>query len=269
MKTNHYLVDHGAKVDLAAFITDDAALRDIDKATAAVELAKLSARLHDLQETLYAQGTHRVLVVVQATDTGGKDGTLTAVAGALNPQGVRVTPFKSPTEEELAHDFLWRVHNEVPVDGEIVFFNRSHYEDVLIVRVHALVPERQWRARYEHIRNFERMLIDEGTTVVKLFLHISKDEQKKRLQARLDDPTKHWKFNPADLTERKHWDDYQLAFAEAISETSTTDAPWYVIPADRKWFRNLLVAQILVDTLEALKPTYPADPEGLASIVID
>lgn len=269
MQTDRYRVEHGSRVDLTAYLTDDAARHDIDKAEAAVELAKLSTRLSELQETIYAQNTHRILVVIQATDTGGKDGTLTAVAGPLNPQGVRVAPFKSPTEEELAHDFLWRVHNEVPTNGELVFFNRSHYEDVLIVRVHDLVPEHQWRARYEHIRNFERLLIDEGTTIVKLFLHISNDEQKERLQARLDDPAKHWKFNPADLTERKYWDGYQTAYAEAISETSTADSPWYVIPADRKWFRNLLVAQILVDTLEALKPTYPSDPDGLEDIVIE
>ena len=269
MQTDRYRITQGAKVDLAAFLTDDAARHDIEKASAITERARLSARLADLQETIYAQNTHRVLVVIQATDTGGKDGTLSAVAGPLNPQGVRVVPFKVPTEIERAHDFLWRVHSQVPADGEIVFFNRSHYEEVLIVRVHALVPERRWRAHYQHIRDFESYLVDEGITIVKLFLHISKDEQKARLQARLEDPTKHWKFNPADLTERRYWDDYQLAYAEAISETSTKHAPWYVIPADRKWFRNVLVAQILVDTLEALKPTYPADREGLSSIVIE
>ena len=210
----------------------------------------------------------RLLVVLQAIDAGGKDGTIRSVFDGVNPQGVKVTSFKKPSAEELAHDYLWRVHHHTPAAGEIAIFNRSHYEDVLVVRVHGLVPEPRWRARYRHIREWERMLHDEGTTIVKLFLHISKDEQRERLQERIDDPTKRWKWHPGDLAERQRWDDYQLAFAEAIAETSTDRAPWFVIPANRNWFRNLVVSGILVETLEAMAPRIPEAPPGVEGTVV-
>jgi PPK2 family polyphosphate:nucleotide phosphotransferase len=247
------LRDHDPK-DRAAFAGD----KDTGKAV----FAELNDRLEALQLAMYAEGKHRLLVVIQAMDAGGKDGTIRSVFGGVNPQGVKVACFKAPTPPELAHDFLWRVHPHVPGNGEIVIFNRSHYEDVLIVRVHGLVPEARWRARYQHIRAFEQMLADEGTHIVKFFLHISKDEQRERMQERIDDPNKRWKFNARDLEERQHWDDYMAAYAEALAATSTGTAPWYVIPADRNWYRDLVVSQILVDTLESLCIELPeADPK--------
>jgi PPK2 family polyphosphate:nucleotide phosphotransferase len=240
-----------------------------DRDGAEAHTAELNTRLMDLQELLWAGGRHRVLVVLQAIDAGGKDGTIRNVFRGVNPSGVRVSSFKRPNDLERSRDYLWRVHQQVPGDGEMVIFNRSHYEDVLIVRVQGLVPEEQWRRRYDHIVAFEQLLADEGTTIIKLFLHISADEQRKRLQARLDHPSKRWKFDPQDLEERRRWDDYQQAFREAIERTSTPTAPWYVIPADRKWYRNLAVSEILVQTLEGLElQTPPADP-GLASIVVE
>jgi PPK2 family polyphosphate:nucleotide phosphotransferase len=239
------------------------------KRRAKAELKKLNARLDELQEKLYADGRHRVLVVLQGMDTSGKGGTIRRVFEGVNPSGVRVAAFKAPTEPELAHDFLWRVHPQVPRDGELVIFDRSHYEDVLIVRVRELVPEERWRARYGHIRNFEQLLVDEGTTVVKFFLHISADEQRERLQARLDDSAKHWKFRVADLDERKLWDDYQVAFEDVIKETSTPHAPWIVVPADRKWYRDIVVCRTLVDTLSELDLRYPPSPDDLTDVTVD
>ena len=195
--------------------------------------------------------------MLQATDTGGKDGTIRHVFEGVNPQGVKVAAFKKPTSEELAHDYLWRVHQHTPGTGEIAIFNRSHYEDVLVVRVHDLVPEERWSRRYEHIRNFEQLLADEGTTILKFFLHISKDEQRERLQARLDVPEKQWKFAKGDLAERERWDDYITAFEAAIGETSTEQAPWFVIPADHKWYRDASVAGIVRETLEEMDPQLP------------
>jgi PPK2 family polyphosphate:nucleotide phosphotransferase len=218
---------------------------------------------------MHAQGRHRLLVVLQATDTGGKDGTIRHVFDGVNPSGVKVASFKKPTDVELAHDYLWRVHPHTPGDGEMVVFNRSHYEDVLVVRVHELVPEERWRRRYRHIREFERLLTDEGTTIVKLFLHISRAEQKERLQDRLDNPDKHWKFSVGDLAERARWHDYQAAYRDMLAETSTATVPWYVVPADRKWFRDLVVSEILVSTLESLDIDYPPADEDLDGIVID
>jgi len=209
-----------------------------------------------------------VLVVIQATDTGGKDGTIRHVFDGLNPSGVKVAPFKKPTDKELAHDYLWRVHQHTPGSGEMTIFNRSHYEDVLIVRVHNFVDETVWSRRYRHIREFEQMLVDEGTTIVKLFLHLGHDEQRERLQDRVDRPDKNWKFSFGDLAEREHWDAYQEAFRVMLEETSTGDAPWYVIPADRKWFRNLLVSEILVQTLRGLDMTYPDPEEGVTGTVV-
>jgi PPK2 family polyphosphate:nucleotide phosphotransferase len=229
---------------------------------------ELNRRLESLQELLFAQGRRKVLVVLQAMDTGGKDGVIRRVLEGVNPQGVKVAAFGRPTEAELAHDYLWRVHPHTPGAGEITIFNRSHYEDVLVVRVHSLVPEEVWSRRYRHINEWERLLAEEGTTILKFFLHISRDEQARRLQARLDDPTKRWKFRLGDLEERKRWDDYMAAYEAALSSTSTPWAPWYVVPADHKWYRNLVVATVLVDALEGLGMTYPEPEEDLSGVVI-
>ena len=228
-----------------------------EKAAAETELAKQLSRLAELQDRFWAESKRAVLVVLQGIDSAGKDGTINKVMEAFNPQGCPVTSFKVPSTEELAHDYLWRVHRSVPRKGEIGIFNRSHYEDVLVVRVHDLVPKPVWSKRYDQINAFERHLTGNGTTIVKFFLSIDKDEQRKRFQARYDDPTKRWKFAMGDLEERKRWDDYQAAFEDALSRTSTADAPWYVIPANRKWFRNLAVATILASTIADLKPQYP------------
>ena len=232
-------------------------------------LYELNRRLEGLQELLYAEHKQKVLIVLQAMDTGGKDGTIRHVFEGVNPQGVSVTSFKVPTPDELDHDYLWRVHQHVPGKGQIMIFNRSHYEDVLVVRVHNLVPEQTWSKRFEHINNFERMLFDEGSTILKFFLHISKEEQKQRLQARLDEANKLWKFSVGDLKERKLWPDYQLAYEEMLSETSTDWAPWYIIPANRKWYRNLAISEIIIETLENLNMSYP-QPEGdLSGVVVE
>jgi PPK2 family polyphosphate:nucleotide phosphotransferase len=228
-----------------------------DKAKAEPELAKQLDRLADLQDRFWAEAKRSVLVVLQGIDAAGKDGTINKVMEAFNPQGCPVTSFKVPSTEEMAHDYLWRVHQKVPRKGEIGIFNRSHYEEVLVVRVHELVPRKVWSTRYDQINDFERILTDTGTTIVKFFLAIDRDEQRERFQARYDDPTKRWKFAMGDLEERKLWDDYQEAFDDALSKTSTAAAPWYVIPANRKWFRNLAVATILADTIAGLKPAYP------------
>jgi PPK2 family polyphosphate:nucleotide phosphotransferase len=228
-----------------------------EKESAASELVKQLARLTELQDRFWAEAKRSVLVVLQGIDAAGKDGTINKVMEAFNPQGCPVTSFKVPSAEELAHDYLWRVHKNVPRKGEIGIFNRSHYEDVLVVRVHGLVPRKVWSARYDQINDFEQLLAASGTTIVKFFLSIDRDEQRDRFQARYDDPTKRWKFSMGDLEERKLWGDYQAAFDDALSKTSTQAAPWYVIPANRKWFRNLAVATILADTIAGLHPAYP------------
>ena len=232
-----------------------------EKEDAKAKLADEVATLSELQTLMFAEGKQSVLVVLQAMDAGGKDGVLREVLVGLNPVGVRVTPFGVPTEDELAHDFLWRIHQHTPADGEIGVFNRSHYEDVLVVRVKKLAPPDVWRKRYAHIRNFEQTLVDEGTTIVKLYLNISNEEQRERLQDRVDSPDERWKFRLGDLDDRKLWPDYMKAYRDALVRTSTPSAPWYVIPADRKWVRNLAVARILRHTLDALDPKVPpADP---------
>jgi PPK2 family polyphosphate:nucleotide phosphotransferase len=210
-----------------------------------------------------------LLMILQATDTGGKDSTIKKVFEGVNPAGVRMASFKQPTHQELARDYLWRVHAQVPRDGEIAIFNRSHYEDVLIVRVRDLVPQDVWSKRYAHINDFERLLADEGTTIIKIFLHISKDEQRERLQARLDDPTKHWKFSTGDLAERRRWDDYQAAYQDMLERTSQAHAPWFIVPADRKWYRDLVVSSILIEALESLDLQYPPNTEDLSDVVIE
>ena len=220
-------------------------------------------RLHELQEAHYADGSKALLIVLQAMDTAGKDGTIKHVMGAFNPQGVQVASFKAPTREELAHDFLWRVHKVTPGRGMIGIFNRSHYEDVLVVRVKELVPEAVWRPRYEQINDFERLLAANGVTIVKIFLHISPEEQAERLLARRERPDKQWKFNPGDLEDRKLWHQFQEAYEEALSRCNTEAAPWWVVPANRKRFRNLAVSEILVEALESMDPKYPEPVEDL------
>jgi len=260
---DRYRIKPGEKVDLSKHDPDDTSAWDGDKDEGKEKLAKLLARLDELQNVLYAEHKHKVLVVIQALDTGGKDGTIHAVFGALNPQGVKVASFKVPTPIEADHDYLWRIHAHTPAKGEIAIFNRSHYEDILAVRVHNIFPEKVWRKRFRHIVEFERMLADEGTTIIKLYLHISQDEQRQRLLERIETPEKQWKFSPGDLEERKLWKDYIAAFEDLLAETSSEDAPWYVIPANRNWYRNLVVATIMVKTLEKLKMAYPSPVEKI------
>jgi PPK2 family polyphosphate:nucleotide phosphotransferase len=261
-----YRIAPGTKVDLSDWKTDENEGLHKDLGKDVTE--GLNQRLEDAQELLWAEDKHKVLLVLQATDTGGKDGTIRHVFDGVNPQGVRVASFKKPTDDELAHDYLWRVHRHVPSTGEMVIFNRSHYEDVLVVRVHGWVSDETIQQRFRHIREFERMLADEGTTIAKFYLHISKEEQKERLQSRLDEPEKNWKFSTGDLEERKLWDDYQEAFADMLGETSTDYAPWYVIPADRKWFRNLLISRIVCDVFDDLDMAYPPPEDGLDAVRI-
>ena len=250
-----YRADRDFKID--DFDPDDTSGVKAGKTAGRDKALKLQEKLDALQEVLAAEGKHKVLIVLQGMDTSGKDGTIRHVMGGFDPQGVRVVSFKKPTEEELQHDFLWRIHKHVPARGEVVIFNRSHYEDVLIVRVRELVPKKVWSRRYDQINAFERMLSDSGTVILKFFLHISAGEQKKRLQERIDDPTKNWKFAHGDLEERKLWDQYQEAYEDAIRKTSTDCAPWYIVPANAKWYRNWVVGSIVVDALEKLDMKYP------------
>ncbi len=259
----HYQIKPDQKVDLKDWDPRETKEWDDDKSDGKDKLDKLAERLGELQELLYAQGKHRVLVVLQGIDTAGKDSTIRRVFQAVNPQGVRVASFKAPTPIELAHDYLWRIHQRVPANGEIVIFNRSHYEDVLVVRVHKLVPPKVWEKRYRQINDFERMLTETGTTILKFFLYISEEEQRQRLLDRLDEPAKNWKFSPADLEERKLWDDYMKAYQDMLEQTSTKDAPWVLVPAARKWYRDLIVSSALVDTLAGLKMEYPKPPPDL------
>ncbi|HKO21474.1 MAG TPA: polyphosphate kinase 2 family protein [Candidatus Eisenbacteria bacterium] len=239
-----------------------------DKADARGQLEKDLERLRELQHLLYADGRFAVLIVLQAMDTGGKDGTIRHVMSGFNPAGCMVTSFKVPSEEEKKHDFLWRIHHAAPPKGVIGVFNRSHYEDVLVVRVHKMVPKDVWKARYRQINEFERTLTDNGTTVIKFFLHISKKEQAKRLKARIEDKKKNWKFSSADLVERKLWSEYQEAYEDALRECSTEYAPWTVIPADVKWARDAMVARVMVDKLETLDLRYPKPQKDLDLIVV-
>jgi PPK2 family polyphosphate:nucleotide phosphotransferase len=257
----------GAKVDLVRF--DCAETFGRDKAASAKALAANLARLADLQERIYAEHKHAVLIVLQGIDAAGKDGTIRIIAGAFNPQGTPVTSFKVPTPLEAAHDFLWRVHAAVPGEGEIGIFNRSHYESVLVVRVHQLEPEPVWRRHYGEIRDWEKMLTDQGVTILKFFLAIDKDEQRKRFQERVDDPTKRWKFSSADLPERRLWDEYRAAFEEMLTETSTDYAPWYLVPANHNWVRNVAISEIVTNAIDDLDPQYPEPATGIVGLKVE
>ncbi|QTN32776.1 polyphosphate kinase 2 family protein [Akkermansiaceae bacterium] len=265
-----YLVEPGSKVDLGKIDSDERELFGKGgKEESYAAFDKLQDELQLLQKMLYAQNKHRILVVMQAMDTGGKDGCIKHVFSRIDPQGIHVRSFKKPSEEELAHDFLWRVHDKVPRNGQLVIFNRSHYEDIIAVKVKKLFPEKVWKQRFRHVVEFERMLAEEGTTIVKIYLHISKDEQKARLESRLENPDKHWKFNPDDLKDRALWCEFMETYEEIIGKTSTQHAPWYVVPANRKWYRNLVVARIMVDTLKKLKMDFPPISWDPSSMVVE
>jgi PPK2 family polyphosphate:nucleotide phosphotransferase len=266
---DRYRVKSGQPIKLSKIDPNDHSGFAGSKNAALAKTKSLLEDLERLQELLYAERKHKVLIVLQGMDTAGKDGTIGNVFEGVNPQGVRVASFKQPTPEELAHDFLWRIHQQTPGAGEIAIFNRSHYEDVLVVRVHGLISAGECVQRYEEINNFERCLWNEGTTILKFFLHIDKAEQKKRLAERLDEKAKHWKFNMVDLKERALWDDYMRAYEDALSATSTRSAPWYIIPANRKWYRNYVISKILVESLKDLKMAYPKAAPGLDKLVID
>jgi PPK2 family polyphosphate:nucleotide phosphotransferase len=229
----------------------------LNRAEAEARVEKLREKLLRWQEVFYAEHRRSLLIIFQAMDTGGKDGAVKSLCGGLNPSGLHITSFKAPTADELDHDFLWRIERAAPARGMIGIWNRSHYEDVLVVRVHKLVEKKVWKKRYDQINRFEKNLSETGTTILKFMLHISKDEQKKRLQARLEDPEKRWKFNPGDLKERAFWDDYQSAYEDAINHCTTDYAPWHIVPADHKWSRNLAIIETVVDSLKEMNPSYP------------
>ena len=247
---------------------DPAATLGWDKEEAKAELEEVKTRIDVLQRRLYAEEKRSLLLVLQAMDAAGKDGTIRNILAGLNPAGIEVSSFRVPGGPETQHDYLWRVHAVTPAKGMIGIFNRSHYEDVLVVRVKQFVPKSVWSRRYDHIKAFEQLLIDEGTTVVKCFLNVSEDEQRERLQERVDDPEKRWKFRMGDLEDRKLWPSYQEAYRDALASTSTDDAPWYVVPADRNWVRNLAVAKILLHHLEKMNPQLPPEEQGIEGLVI-
>src|SRR3954447_18182499 len=261
------VVRPGSRVNLSSLDADDTHGRT--KARSATELQAGLDPLTSLQDRLWAEGKHAILIVLQGIDAAGKDGTVRHVMSAFNPMGCIVTSWKAPTPVELAHDYLWRIHQRTPGKGEISIFNRSHCEDVLVVRVHDIVPKAVWSRRYDEINAFEQLLADSGTTILKFFLWIDRDEQKERFQARLDDPEKRWKFRLGDLDERKRWDEYVAADEAMLERCSTAAAPWYVIPSNRKWFRNLAVADVVADTLDDLHMAYPPSPDDLTGVVID
>jgi PPK2 family polyphosphate:nucleotide phosphotransferase len=263
---NHQLA-LGSTVHLSEMPTQGRLYHD-DRVSAEAEFRKLREELIDWQRRLYAEDKNHILIVLQAMDAGGKDGTIRKVLRGVNPQGVQVNSFKVPSREELAHDYLWRIHKTVPKRGMIGVFNRSHYEDVLVVRVHKIVPETVWRPRYEQINNFEKLLTENGTSILKFYLHISKSEQRDRFQARIDDPSKNWKFSFDDLEKRRLWDEYMIAYEDVLDKTNTTWAPWHIIPADQKWYRNLAIVQIIVDNLRSLNPQYPKLENDFSDIVV-
>jgi PPK2 family polyphosphate:nucleotide phosphotransferase len=251
-----FRVTQGSKLDLGK-IDPDFKNRYEDKSSAEPEIADQVKRLRDMQYLLYAEGKRSLLICLQAMDAAGKDGTINHVLGGMNPQGCKVYGFKAPSKEELAHDFLWRIHARTPAKGEVAIFNRSHYEDVLVTRVHKLVPKDVWSQRYQIINEFERGLAANGTHIVKIFLHISEEEQLRRFKLRLEEPVRHWKISESDYAERRLWPQYRKAYEDTINQTSTKQAPWYVVPANHKWFRNLVVSNIIVDTLKSLDMSFP------------
>lgn len=254
--SERFMVAPGSRVRLGRI---DAAFKDKheDQTSALEEIERYTKRLRELQYLLYAENRRSLLIILQAMDAGGKDGTINHVLGNMNPQGARVYAFKVPSAEEASHDFLWRIHQAAPHRGQVAIFNRSHYEDVLVSRVHGLVPKKVWSKRYGLINDFEKNLAESGTHILKFYLHISEDEQLRRFKQRIDDPRRHWKISESDYEERKYWDDYAEAFQEALSRCSTPHAPWFVVPANHKWFRNLVVSRIVVETLESLKMEFP------------
>jgi PPK2 family polyphosphate:nucleotide phosphotransferase len=267
MKAN--MVKPGSKVRLADWDPNGTGDFNGNKEEALRETERLTKKLSSLQDVLYAEHKHKILIVLQAMDTAGKDGTIRHVFSGINPAGVRVSSFKAPSMEELDHDYLWRIHAMTPAKGEMVIFNRSHYEDVLVVRVHNLIAKEVWQARYEQINAFEEYLTANGTTILKFYLHIDKDEQKARLQARLDNPSKTWKFSSGDLEERKLWPAYMQAYEDVLEKTSTENALWTIVPANHKWYRNLLISQILVGALEGLNMKYPEPQGNLSGMVVE
>jgi PPK2 family polyphosphate:nucleotide phosphotransferase len=266
--SDRHRIDNGKKFKLKDVDPDDTG-RFKDREEAEKATARDIEKLRGLHEKFYVDNRHALLIVLQAMDTAGKDGTIKHVFSGINPQGCTVTSFKKPSEQELDHDFLWRIYNALPPKGNYGIFNRSHYEDVLVVRVHDLVPEKVWSKRYEQIRQFEEMQSRENTVIIKFFLHISKDEQKERLEARLADPAKTWKFDMNDIKERKYWDDYMAAYQDAIRETAAPHAPWYVVPANKKWYRNYVVCNALVKILEELNLKLPKPDFDPKSITIE
>ncbi len=266
MSQTHQIIP-GETIQLETLPTDGKQFHD-GRETAVTEFKAYRRELIEWQQKLYAEGQQKLLIVFQAMDAGGKDGTIRNVFRGVNPQGVRVTSFKVPSKEEAAHDFLWRIHKAVPGQGMIGVFNRSHYEDVLVVRVHNYVPESVWRPRYEQINQFEKLLHDTGTRILKFFLHISKAEQKERFQSRLNEPSKNWKFSVEDLEKRKFWGDYMAAYEEMVQQCTTGYAPWHVIPANQKWYRNLVITRIIVETLREMNPQYPPPEDNIENVVI-
>ena len=264
-----YRIRPGAKVKLADYSADGETELAGDKDRGIAQLESLKNDLRQLQRMLYAERRHRLLIVLQGMDGSGKDGTVRNVFSGIDPHGLRVVSFKSPTPAELDHDFLWRVHQEVPARGELTIFNRSHYEDVIAVNVKNLAPKPTWEKRYTHILNFEQLLVDEGTTILKFFLHISRDEQRRRLQARLANPEKHWKFNPEDLADRRLWPAFATAYEEVLTRTSTDIAPWFIVPANRKWYRNAIIATIVRDTLAKLELKFPKPAWDLNGVTVE
>jgi PPK2 family polyphosphate:nucleotide phosphotransferase len=260
-------VKPGKKIDLAGF--DPAFRGDLDKAPAALDTEKNISIVDELCFRLYSEGKRSLLIILQGMDTAGKDGVIRKVLSGVDPVNVRVAAFKRPTPEELSHDFLWRVHKATPPHGEVAIFNRSHYEDVLAPRVHHLVADATWKSRYDRINDFEQLLVESGTTIVKLFLHLSRDEQRRRLQARLENPKKRWKFKQGDLVERKLWDDYQKAYADLLTKCSTEHAPWHIVPADHKWYRDYACSGILREALEKIDPQFPEEEPGLDQLVVE
>lgn len=269
MDMNRYLVKPGSKVKLSDFDPCDKSQFEGTKEESFIEFNQLREEMQFLQKLLFAENRRKILVIIQAMDTGGKDGCIRHVFGWIDPQGINVVAFKKPGEEELGHDFLWRVHKAAPGAGQITIFNRSHYEDIIAVRARNLFPEERWKKRYRHILEFERLLAEEGTVIVKLFLNISKAEQKRRIEDRLKNPDKYWKFQPDDLIDRSMWDTYQNIYADVIEKTATDYAPWYIIPADRKWYRNLIVARLFVDLMHKMDISYPTVNFDPSKIVVE